>query len=618
MKRQHSPVRRIAISIFALLALSAGLSGQQPRRSRTPITSDWSTRHLIFSNPRTAEQASRVANNFRYHQQWLRRNAPSTSSASARPESDALWRPILGNLRPRQAVKSFRRDWSTSLGAGAVMPPNAFPAKFSFDVDTASCNDFVVFTTAIPDATSTGLLAFNNLYAGVSPVGACPGGPTPLFAYQTLTSGGVTQTSPVLSFFDNGAQVAFIEGGGGTAVLHILKWNAADGGTATAPATVANATTLGSTYATCRATAQSCLLSLTFNNGDDDVISAPFVDYTNDNLYVGDSQGMLHKFSGVFQGTPQEVTTGGWPVVVDGSAALSSPIFDFATNNIYVGDTRGILSFVKDAPASNVGACATGSAPCLGNNIVDTGSGDSNGIADAPIVDGTNQTVFAFIASDGSANGDNSAVFQAPETLATSIEATVGPGAFNFSTESFNPVYSGDFDNNYFNNPGTGFLYVCGNRITGLSANIQNAAIYRIGFNSSGVMNSANDGNRLDISTPVNIFLLAATACSPGTEIFNGNTSTDLIFFSVQNNGNQANCAGGGCVMSFNITSSFPATSANSLAEAGGTSGIIIDNIVPAATTPQAASLYFTRLAGSSCPTGTTGCAVKLTQSALQ
>jgi hypothetical protein len=95
------------------------------------------------------------------------------------------------------------------------------------------------------------------------------------------------------------------------------------------------------------------------------------------------------------------------------------------------------------------------------------------------------------------------------------------------------------------------------------------------------------------------------------------------MFFSVQNNSNLVNCGatittpGGGCVMSFDTTSGFPSSVVNSAPEDGGTSGIVIDNTVPPATTPQAASLYFTRLAGSACPTGTTGCAVKLTQSGL-
>jgi hypothetical protein len=625
MMQQHSSMRRFTFSILATILVAFGLSGHELRRSRTPMISDWSTRHVIFSSPRTAEQASRVGKDLRYQQQWLRRNAAVAADASVpetnAAEADAVWR--IPRPRPilRKWSRPFHRDWSSSIGAGASMPPNAFPAKFGFDTGSASCNDFVVFTSDVSGGSALSIVAFNNLYAGSAPAGACPGGPTPLFAYETETNGGVTSTSPVISFFDTGTQIAYIEGGGGVGVLHILRWHSGDGGTADAPVAVTNASTTGGGYASCKATSQSCLLSLVFSNGAEDTNSAPFVDYDNDNLYVGDNTGVLHKFSGVFNGTPTEVITDGWPITVNEAAELTSPVYDSVSNNIYVGDASGILSFVKETPASGIGGCASGTAPCLGDNSVDTQSGDGGGITDAPIVDSTNGTVFAFVASDGPSNGDNSAVFQAPTTLTSSVEATIGPGAFNFTTEAFNPVYSGAFDNNYFNAPSTGFLYVCGNVITGAFSNMQNVALFRIGFDSSGAMSATHDANELDLSPVVDIFSTDATACSPGTEIFNPNTNTDLIFFSVQSNSNLSNCSGsgsspgGGCVMSFDTTSSFPPNAANSAPEAGGTSGIIIDNTVPGATVPQAASLYFTRLAGSACPTGTTGCAVKLTQS---
>ena len=128
-------------------------------------------------------------------------------------------------------------------------------------------------------------------------------------------------------------------------------------------------------------------------------------------------------------------------------------------------------------------------------------------------------------------------------------------------------------------------------------------------------MNSAHDANVLALSAN-----LTNPICSPGTEIFNSNTSTDLLFFSVQNNGAPASCGGGGCVMSFNITSGFPAGISAAAPATGGTSGITIDNIVPSGTTGQASSIYYITLANQACTTGSPpngGCAVKLTQSNL-
>jgi hypothetical protein len=60
-----------------------------------------------------------------------------------------------------------------------------------------------------------------------------------------------------------------------------------------------------------------------------------------------------------------------------------------------------------------------------------------------------------------------------------------------------------------------------------------------------------------------------------------------------------------------------PAT--NALAEAGGTSGIIIDNTVGSGTVPGASQIYFSTLGNQNCGTsGTGGCAVQASQSALQ
>ena len=75
------------------------------------------------------------------------------------------------------------------------------------------------------------------------------------------------------------------------------------------------------------------------------------------------------------------------------------------------------------------------------------------------------------------------------------------------------------------------------------------------------------------------------------------------------------NCADHGCVMSFDITSSFPTAAANSAQENSGTSGMIIDNI---SSDGQASSFYFTTGSDQTCSTGGIGgCAVKLTQASL-
>jgi len=608
MIERRAKLGRFGVVILATLAVAAGLSGRASDHVRIPLVTDWTYRHVIFSTPQTFEQALRVQRDPRYLQQWVRRHVhPSLPGGAPAHDATAAGRlTTAGNAFGGGGggvlgEKGSHGDWSVSLGPGASMNANAFPAKFSFDINSASCSsDYVVFTTKLAGAAALSIVGFNNLYAGAG--GACTG-PTVMFAYHTRTNGGTTSSSPVLSF--DGTQIAYVEGGGGSAAIHVLRPVAGEG-TIAAPAAVGTATTTGAAYAACKAGAGSCLLSLTLNGSREDTGSAPFVDYDTDTLYVGDNTGHLHKFTGVFSGTPAEVTTSGWPIAQFAAGiAMTSPVFDSSSNNVYSGGSNGRLRFVRET-GSTVGTCVSGVPPCVGANLINTGS-STVPINDGPVVDSTNKTVFVFVGTNGDAT-PRAGVFQAPTTLASEIEAFVGPTAHN-------PLYSGTFDNNYLEgaNPSLGFLYVCG--VGNSSGTANGAVLYRIGFNNVGTMKNSTDGNALDLSAN-----LTNPVCSPGTEIFNTNTSTDLLFFSVRNNGAPAGCGGGGCVMSFNATSGFPAGIAAAAPAAGGTSGIVIDNIVPSGTTGQASSIYYITLANQACTTGSPpngGCAVKLTQANL-
>ena len=599
MIERQAKLGRFGVAILAILAVAAGLSGRASDHVRISLVTDWTHRHVIFSTPQTFEQALRVQRDPRYVQQWVRRHVhPSLPGGATTNDATAAGRQTLpGAGISGDVQKGSHGDWSVSLGAGATMNANAFPAKFSFDVSTASCaSDYVVYTTKLAGAAALSIVGFNNLYAGTG--GACVG-PTTMFAYHTRTNGGTTSTSPVLSF--DGTQIAYIEGGGGTAALHILR-PVAGQGTIAAPAAVGTAAVTGAAYVTCKAGAGSCLLSLTFNGSREDTGSAPFVNYDTDTLYVGDNTGHLHKFTGVFSGTPAEVTAGGWPIAQFATGiAMTSPVYDSSSNNIYSGGSNGRLRFVRET-TSTVGTCVSGVPPCVGANLLNIGG--NHPVTDAPIVDSTHNTVFAFVGSDGNAT-PRAGVWQLPTSLAGFIEAFVGPTAGN-------PLYSGTFDDTYLEgaNPFAGFLYVCG--VGNSSGTANRAVLYRIGFNNAGAMNRSPDVNTLNLSAN-----LTNPVCSPGTEIFNSNTSTDLLFFSVQNNGVPAACGGGGCVMSFNATSGFPAGIAAAASATGGTSGIVIDNIAP---TGQASSVYYITLANQACGIGSPpngGCAVKLTQANL-
>jgi hypothetical protein len=490
-------------------------------------------------------------------------------------------------------------DWGMSLLSGGGAGVGVFPAKFSFDVNaTPNCaNDFVVFNTSQTGAAARAtIIAFNQLYSTQGSVGgACNrNGPAVMWSYNTGT--GSIVTSVVLSL--DGSKIALVETAAGGATLRILKWKSGEGTAINLPATPTTTLTAGQNWTACPA-ANSCLASMAFNNGAADTGSSPFCDYNADTIYVGDNNSALHKFTGVFTGTPTEVITGGWPITVNGTHNLTSPVFDSVSQNIFMGDDQGRLSYVREV-GSLAGACASGSPPCLGTPNIALGGA----IVDGPIVDTTAGRVFFF---DGTDTANHGSVVQTDTALGNARTAIIG----GITTGS--DIHSGAFDNAYLGgNFTTGHMIVCGKD----SAANNTPALHRIGFAASGLMNTASDGS-LTLATANGV------ECSPVTGLFNG--TTDRVFFSVQNDANQttAGCLSGaqGCVMSLDLGGSWPpAAVTHGVSARGGTSGIIVDNV---GTGAQQANIYFTFRTNSTAAVPCNGvsgigCAVKLTQSALQ
>jgi hypothetical protein len=600
-----SVVSAMALGIIVFVGGTRG--GPQPRFS---VPYDWSHQHLVFSQPSSVWQAAKLQQEPRYWQQTLRRNAAAHSRAAA-PGADESQDSALAELRLRLRKSSLHRDWAKSLGSGASTGNTTysqFPAKFTFDIspNSESCSDYVAFPTNMPGVTGTSsavpgqpsIIAFQNLYSGTG--GACLANPTIAWAYNTNAAGdttGVVDGSPVLSA--DGKKVAFVESNSGGSVLHLLRYKLRDGTNLLGQLVTATPThllTSGSGWNACPNDGSSCMISLTFTAGTVSS-SSPFYHYASDQLYVGDDAGVLHKFTGVFNGTPTEVMTGGWPITVNSGTILTPPIFDPSSNNIFVTDSSGFLSFVRDT-GSTTGLCLAGFPPCLGSPSLQLTVGPP--IVDAPLVDPSTEKVFAFVGDDGLGGAS---VVQANTDLTGAVSQTIGAGGA--------PLHTGAFDNTYLSSsPGSisGFMYVCGK-----NGATDTPALRQIGFDTSGTMNFV-PLSRL----PVGNVAGAAGQCSPVTEIFN--SGTDFLFVSVQSGGLGTNCAGGGCVMSVLATGTFPTSIAASAAETGGSSGIVIDNI---GSFGQDSSLYFSRLGQSSLSTcggsGATlvGCAVKLTQSGL-
>jgi hypothetical protein len=472
------------------------------------------------------------------------------------------------------------------------------------------------------------IVAFNNLYATQgSATGFCAqDGPSVYWSYYT--GAGSAVTSIVLSL--DGSKVAFVETVPGGATLRILQWKAGEGAGSGYPVTV-DQDISGANWSTCTV-GNSCIASIPFSGGAADTKSSPFYVYGNnaDVLYAGDDKGSVHKFTGVFNGTPAEVTTGGWPIAVNAGAILTSPIFDSVSGNIFVGDSSGRLSFIQEVGSTVGGVTPCSPFPCL--NTVHLAVGTAGAIVDAPIVDGTNGTVFAVNGTDTQNSG----------TILQASTALIGAVSFRLGGLSLgSPIYSGAFDNTYFtSSPGAiaGHMYICGKD----PATSDRPAIYQLNFTVAGVLNGA---------TPLAGMTSGAVACSPVTEFFNPNgagagVARDWIFFSIgdlANNGGATTLPAGsvcrtdlaGCVISIDVTGNpaWPPASVTNTASVpgrntGSTSGIVVDNQADTSVGvfPQASSLYFTLAANStgagpgvpSCDTTAgVGCAVKLTQAGL-
>src|SRR5438270_3005235 len=334
-----------AAGLMVLVASGWFLTGQAASPVTQGFPTDWSHHHIVFSRPTNPRAAARIEADPRYWQQYARRNVTRVLSENGSNPVE------LSTSALRHALRtSARPDWSEDLGSGASVGADNFPAKYTFQITTANCAsastpDYVVFATGlVGSSTQASVVAFDNLYSG------CSGGtPQTYWAYNT---GGPILTSPIIS--NDGSQVAFAQstaGASGQGMLVVLKWKA---GTGTVGAPMTLTAVSNSSYRACVAPCMTTVaLRTSGGTAVDDRTSSAIPDYTNDALYVGGTSSWLHKISGVFSGTPGEVTTGGFPVQLypTNPNTLFSPALDPVTGNIIVGDAGGYLFRVSSTGA---------------------------------------------------------------------------------------------------------------------------------------------------------------------------------------------------------------------------------------------------------------------------
>lgn len=546
----------LGVLCIFVLGVSARVSQKTPSYKGLP--QDWSSHRVIFPLNSLAKHPGLINSEPRVMLQLLR-------------SAKANLRPVRSAAIPAVTPLPAGVGWSISTARGKV-PFGQFPAEFTLNPASPNClNDFAVFALGNTTGTTGGqatVMGFENLYVNSSGTGFCSGltSPTPIFAYNTSTVGGVIRTSPILSL--DGKKIAFVESIGGTtpiSVLHVLTYaaNTLTGCANGCSATASVAPGVGN---------PAKMVTVTYANANN-TRSSPWIDYSTDTVYVGANDGAVHKITGVFTtNTPTVVNSGGWPVTVNKNVPLTGPVQDRVTGNIFVGDNRGILhsfSYVTPGTVSN-----------LTVGVVGTGS-----LLDTPLVDGPDGVVFVTTSN----NGTNAAIVEArTNTLAQVTSVSLGNGSIG-NQPNIVALYDGDVDNAFVTTgPATGHMYACGTGPADLTP-----YLYRFPFDANVVIQPASSAAQIVNST--------TARCSPLTGFFNSNISggTDFFFWGVTDT-----CVGtSGCVMSVANGTTFQRTAA-----VGGTSGIIVDNDT---TQPDTANIYFSN-EGS--PLG----ANKVTQSNLQ
>jgi hypothetical protein len=591
-----------------------------------PEFHDWSTRHVIYSNWGYLGDVDLAASDPRAIFSW---RARPVGLYHRFPPFPPIHRP-----RPRPAPSALHRDWSINLGTAGTAP-GMYPAKFSFDVtQTPSCaNDFVVFPIAAKGSTGQpNLVAFNNLYSGTTGgTGTCNrtasgsdlgNTATVLWSYnvQGITGGGAVTTSPVISYDSNGTssglKVAFVESiAGSPAHFHVLAWKSGDGknsGNLQSVLTPATITTF-TTNAPLAGSGTATDLALGASTSGTDTLSSPFVDYVRDTAYVGNDLGVLYRIKDVFctstnpdcAGTTKpapslDTTWGTSGAVTVCSGVLTGPVLDFNTLNVYVGCSDGKLYSVSQT--------GTIKSITVGDGVAAKTYG---AIVDPPIVDGINGFVYAV--SGSASNGANGALVQAKLDFSSSVTATIGAGnQCNMHAPALNNVY-------YTSPTTTGALVYVGGT-TGVvsqpcsagSTTTGDIFIYAVTFNgTTGVMTSGAPTSSLNAGGG------PGAEWAPLLEFYNATTATDWLFVAALQS-SQTNMA------TVNITSSAFGAFANFVTYGLGPSGMIVDNQANTTTYPQAASIYFNAQGENAACTNNTvltdtgGCAIKLTQAALQ
>src|SRR5579863_4693617 len=179
MRGNQQRLMWLGVSILAVLIAAPSLFCQTAAEAGSPVITDWSSRHVIFSRPATKEQARRIENDPRYRQQLGRSQAPPMAAAMQKRASELQAAADAAQVSASEELSEIfpienllQHDWQEDLGSGGSVGAGNFPAKYGFHGNTANCGnatqpDFVVYSTGIAGSTGqASVVAYDNLYSG--------------------------------------------------------------------------------------------------------------------------------------------------------------------------------------------------------------------------------------------------------------------------------------------------------------------------------------------------------------------------------------------------------------------------------------------------------------------
>ncbi len=391
-----------------------------------------------------------------------------------------------GDTEEMAAVPSGATVTVYSLTAGTqetlTTPATASPLNnFSWGSVTAGTN-----------GSQANIVGLNNLYAGSSPF--CTGFTDPTFIFSYAAGAGYLESSPVISL--SGKKIAFIENDNSSpmpmgSILHVLTI-----GTDTEIGSACTSSNTGTAMATC-ATAPVVPGSTSGSDGADFMLplqlaydatlpatpeapeiynnySSPFVNYSDDTLYVGDGSSYLYGVKPVFNGTP--ALASGFPVYLSGNPLTSPTVDAGGTGNVFVADTAGNLF--------NVLSTGTHGGVYGPTSIATSTAG---GIADAPIVDSTAEVGYVV----AGCNGTNSVLVEFDVTAGTApgVDATA-----NLSTDGCTGpymMYDPAPDNNYYTKGISSGTAANNGEILVAYANATNSDLAQYQFTSAKTMSTS-------------------------------------------------------------------------------------------------------------------------------